>query len=447
MNEENFASYVPGTFTIKADKIHFDYEAPDGRKDLIRPSDLPAFIHEWTHYIQEVGTISAQIGFYMWMRDVAIVSKQTCAAVGAVVSVPLNDGDYNVHYWENEKIYEEYTSVLKSYSLTALDIDGDGEIQPFRYKERTFSNWVLKVDKQEVEINIVAIQEMNAFYAQRIKEASLPNVEFVANTASLPLFPYQLGDALFRAFEIECDDRCKFLITFGCLDTLQPAATLRETLKMLRGKSLVYGTDNDLIDRTICDAEKTHCHSKLEACTEFLKDYSNWIADSGRKEFVKAIKWYLLKCYASVMCISKIGIGGIGRMLIDGSESENLLLRCFPPPIISVDDMLYGTKSMFSATEGEDYDDDHFNALVIWSLKKLMKILTCEERSKINELACCPLYKHCIYKEKVGKEIDCKYAPWEVLQGEKICKCPFGIALSSMGLWQNRLEIDASKLR
>ncbi len=98
--------------------------------------------------------------------------------------------------------------------------------------------------------------------------------------------------------------------------------------------------------------------------------------------------------------------------------------------------------SMLGYKAPVDFQNEFDNALVLWAHKRIFEMLSIKDREKANELATCKLYDNCPYREKVGKDYDCKTAAWEVVQGETQAKCPYAIALHSMGLWQNKLVID-----
>src|SRR5689334_12867303 len=60
---DNYASYRPGTFTIDVSRFEIGPR-------LFHPRDMPAFLHEYCHYIQDITTISSIFGFSLWMYDI-----------------------------------------------------------------------------------------------------------------------------------------------------------------------------------------------------------------------------------------------------------------------------------------------------------------------------------------------------------------------------------------
>jgi len=69
---EDYATYEPIAFTV--DKLEFDPQT-----GFVVQSDFAALIHEWWHYFQEISTVIGQNGVYMWLRDMARISKISCS--------------------------------------------------------------------------------------------------------------------------------------------------------------------------------------------------------------------------------------------------------------------------------------------------------------------------------------------------------------------------------
>ena len=92
-----------------------------------------------------------------------------------------------------------------------------------------------------------------------------------------------------------------------------------------------------------------------------------------------------------------------------------------------------------------DFENEHVNALVLRYHKRLVDLLCAKDCKEVNEKAQCDAFDNCPYRKNVGKDYDCKMAVWEVLQGESQAKCPYAIALQTMGLWQNQLVVDVNQ--
>lgn len=89
MEDSDYTSYEPLAFTVTLGKLEFN-----PMTGFVVQSDFSAFIHEWRHYIQDISTITGQNGFYLWLRDMARISKITCSKVGEEIHVLLNPDVY-----------------------------------------------------------------------------------------------------------------------------------------------------------------------------------------------------------------------------------------------------------------------------------------------------------------------------------------------------------------
>ncbi len=67
MNTHQFASYKSGAFSIDVSNFEFEDE-------FVAKPDIPAFVHEYCHYIQDITTISSIFGFSLWMKLIDTIS-------------------------------------------------------------------------------------------------------------------------------------------------------------------------------------------------------------------------------------------------------------------------------------------------------------------------------------------------------------------------------------
>ena len=111
MESNDYTSYEPLAFTVTVDNLEFDPTT-----GFVVQSDFAAFIHEWWHYIQDISTVTGQNGFYLWLRDMARISKITCSKVGEEIHVPLNPDEYGEPMSKYRNLYNIFCGVkLEEY--------------------------------------------------------------------------------------------------------------------------------------------------------------------------------------------------------------------------------------------------------------------------------------------------------------------------------------------
>lgn len=230
-------------------------------------------------------------------------------------------------------------------------------------------------------------------------------------------------------------------IPYLCLDSIQAPAVFIEVMKELAGGKLSF--DND-VDGIVEIVEKTAARLAWpndDIYQEWSKDYVNWMNDPGHLYFTQAIQWFVCKWLLCDTIRTQNGKDFFVRKFCYNKGNLNHFYSLFPVPMFKRDGHLLGS-SMLGYKAPVDFQNEFENALVLWAHKRIFEMLSIKDSEKANELAVCKLYDNCPYREKVGKEYDCKTAAWEVVQGEAQAKCPYAIALHSMGLWQNKLVID-----
>ncbi len=429
-----YASYEPGGFAVDIERLNYDLSIGQ-----VSNEDFPAFIHEWCHYFQDITTISAQNGFYMWLRDLVCLTKITCSKTGTKIEIPFRPEDYGGYANKYQCLYRKYCERIKEKrienpKITAPYIIEVNTEDSLTEDSRTYARCICYVNNEEFVLSLVALQEINAYYAQKIAEELVPNVEYSVKSDDMDTYPYHFGDLLFDKYEINSDVRMRFCISYLCLDTLQPPVIFIKSLERLQGQTLDYqNADNivnvvDVIDRL----KPIYSHSNEEAYHEIFKDYEQWQNDDGHQCIATALKWYVRKIKKS------IETNNSGRQIFPVMVCETLgtlekVVGNYPVPLFKKDGII---------TPDATADDvESQAAMTFWMLKKICALLACQTLEDINKYSKCPLYKHCPYKKEVNKEYECKTTYWSVLQGEKKSKCPFGIVLHTMGLWQNELVV------
>lgn len=439
MESNDYTSYEPLAFTVMVDNLEFDPTT-----GFVVQSDFAAFIHEWWHYIQDISTVTGQNGFYLWLRDMARISKITCSKVGEEIHVPLNPDEYGEPMSKYRNLYnifcgvklEEYIDTPKITEepiIEQLPLEIDREM-------RTLPKCKVSICGKDFQFRLIALQEINCFYAQRIAEKYVADKPKVP-ADSLPDFPYKVGEMLFDRYSIVSDDNCKFLISYLCLDSIQAPAVFLEVVKELAGRSLSFDNDVDVIVEIVEKVAARLAWPNEDIYKEWSKDYVNWMNDPGHLYFTQAIQWFVCKWLLCDTIRSQNGKDFFVRKFCYNIGNLNHLYSLFPVPMFKRNGHILGS-SILGYKAPVDFQNEFDNALVLWAHKRIFEMLSIKDREKVNELATCKLYDNCPYREKVGKDYDCKTAAWEVVQGETQAKCPYAIALHSMGLWQNKLVID-----
>lgn len=441
--EENFTSYEASSFAMDASKMHFD------KRGLVVPEDFPAFVHEWWHYVQDVTTITGQNGFYLWLRDLVRMTSITCSQEGGVIYIPLQKDQYDEVFSKYRKLYNIFCGAKDDECIADAKITKDPIIEPNEIsidgEERKFAKCSVFINEKTKYFGLIALQELNAFYAQKIAENYLPSVEFTVKADSLPEFPYKVGDMLFNYFKIESDLRTRFIISTLVQDTLQAPAVFLCLLKELRGKTINYCKDRKEILKIFEQVAKKYSYPNEAAYEEWGKDYSNWLNDSSHMMLRDSLAWYISIIGLAERLKRKHGYDTLPVAFSQGHQFLQIVYSCFPVPLIKIGEEILsqdiGGNDPLSIAAKRDYE----NALVIWSHRRIYDLLKSTNHEEAQKNATCPLYNggKCEYIKnyKENKTYDCKTAPWMVVKGEKQALCPYAIAAHSMGLWQNELEI------
>lgn len=443
--EENLASYEASSFTVDASKLRFD---ENGKVVL---ADFPAFVHEWWHYVQDITTVTGQNGFYLWMRDIVRMINITCSGENKTIQVPLPRDQYGEEYNKYRRFYNDFCGDgSDNERIKGASIDEDPDITPKSFpidgENRTLAKCEIKVSGRTKYFGLIALQELNAFYAQKIAESYFPDASFTVAADSLPEFPYKVGDLLFDYYHIDCDLRTRFILSSLVLNTLQAPAVFLYLLEALKGRKIEYFNDKEEVTRLFEQICKKHSYPNETAYHEWGKDYSNWLNDESHKMLRESLSWYLSVVGLAERCREEYGFDTIPVALSQGHQFMCIVYSCFPVPLIKIGEEIMsqdidGSKPLSIATK-----HDFENALTIWSHRRIYDLLRSTKRKDFQDLSSCPIYRNgnCQYLKNydTDKRYDCMTAPWMVVRGEKQAKCPYAVAAHSMGLWQNELEIN-----
>lgn len=442
--EQDLASYEASSFAVDASRLQFD------ENGKIKVEDFPAFVHEWWHYIQDISTITGQNGFYLWLRDIIRMTSITCSGEGKTIEIPLPTDQYeevfskyrrlyNIFCGEKKDVYIKDAAIVNAPVIVPNGINIDGE-------KRTFAKCEIPMNDKAHYFGLIALQELNAWYAQKICETYVKGINFNIPADSLPEFPYKLGDLLFDYYKIDCNLQTRFMISTLVLDTLQAPAVFLILLRQLSGKTLEYLKDKDEIIRTLDDVARQHSYPNSAAYQEWGKDYSNWLNDESHQMLRDSLKWYLSMIGLADKLKTDYGKDTLAFSFCCGHDAMNVLYKLLPVPLIKHDGQVLGQaidgETPFSIAAQHDFE----NALVIWSHRRIYDLLCSTKRKEMEKNSTCPLYNggKCPYINRydTSKGYDCSMSPWMVVKGEKQALCPYSVAAHSMGLWQNDIVIN-----
>lgn len=439
MESNDYTSYEPLAFTVTVDNLEFDPTT-----GFVVQSDFAAFIHEWWHYVQDISTVTGQNGVYMWLRDMARISKITCAKLGEEIHIPLAKDEYGEPISKFRKLYMLFCGDKEEFRIEQAAITAEPVINVFSLgldgETRTLPDCRLNINGKEYLFRLVALQELNCYYAQKIAETFVQDKPKIP-ADNLPEFPYKVGDILFDYYGIECDNRVKFLISYLCLDSIQAPAVFLKVVESLQGQKLSFDRDEQLIVKQVDKIAGTYSWSNDDIYREWMKDYNNWMFDKGRQYLAKSIEWFVAKIRQCDVFRYYEGKSFFVKVFSGNIKSLNQLYLCFPVPIFKQDGALLGS-SMYGNNKAIDFGNEHEQALILRYHKRLFDLISVKEAEEVKDKAECDMFTHCPYRSKVNRDYDCKTAVWEVVQGETMAQCPYAIALHTMGLWQNRLIVD-----
>jgi hypothetical protein len=443
MEEHNFAAYKAGTFSTDISNLKI-------ADMFFEQRDMPAFIHEYCHYIQDITTISAIFGFSLWLRDVVALTKIFSEGESKTISIPLDKDEYGETINKFRKYYNLYCGdpnvvLALDYStlsfvkrhLAIQEIDLDGKKQKFAVNKIELSN---RPDK--IFFGLIVLQEIQAFYAQQLAEKKSPSVEFSVYSDKLPSFPYKFGDFLFVQFGIEIELETKLILIDLCLDTMQATSVFLEVLEKLRGQKITFfGSKRIDLFPIVEECRKKCSYSTEEALENILPDLRMWSKGPGRKYLSEAIGWYLNQVELVYNLKKMTSPTFFSMAFCTDWPNFALLFQCFPSPAYLNNGVLYRTVSINSDEEDSEFMKNFEAATTIWSHRILYDLLCSENQSQLNERCQCPLYEGCHIRPQIDDDYTCKMAPWEVIKNKKKIICQYGMATHSFGLWQNTLDI------
>lgn len=446
----NFVSYQPGTFATDVSNL----ETGDM---LFKDKDMPAFIHEYCHYIQDITTISSIFGFSLWMRDVVSLTRIFSVGVDQTISIPLSRDNYGETINKFRKYYNMYCGDPNQvyhidYSLnpkiniqrTITEIDLDGEKRLLAVNEIELQGRTGKL-----HFGLIVLQEIQAYYAQILAEQKFTGTEFSVYANNLPSFPYKFGDFLFDHYRINIDLETKFLLIDMCLDTMQAPTVFLEVLKKLQGQTIVNSPLGSVVSKIVAEISIEHSYPTEEVLQNILPDLKIWANQRGREHLKKALSWYIDQIEFVYENKAKHSSIFFSEAFCKDWQNFARLFRELPPPVMLNSGSLMRNFSNNSIKELYEIEEAiyvlNFEAsTTIWSHRILYDLLCAEDLQQINLRCHCPLYNGCDKRPLIGDDYTCKNAPWEIIKNPQKIICQYGMAAHSFGLWQNTLDISIS---
>ena len=448
MDEHNFAAYQSGTFTTDITNLELDDK-------FFQKKDIPAFVHEYCHYIQDITTISSIFGFSLWMRDLVNLTNIFSKGEGINISIPLERDEHNETVNKFRKYYSlycgdsaeahnynysTYKSVSRILDLKEIDLDGNKQKIAVNYLNLEGS-----ADKK-IHFGLIVLQEIQAYYAQKMAELKLEGTDFSVKSENMPSFPYKFGDFLFDYYQITIDLQTKFILIDLCLDTIQAPSVFLDVLESLKGKEITYfGSKRIDLVQLVEETRQKSSYSNQVALENILPDLKNWASDKSRKYLSEALDWYI-KQVEIVYGLKHLEGHPNPETFFSMAfcmdwENFALLFQTFPSPTYLNDDILYRNVFLESEETDKEFLKSFEAATTIWSHKVLYDLLCSENIEQIDKNAKCPLYKNCHLRTQIDDDYTCKMSPWKIIKNEKKIICQYSMAAHSFGLWQNSLEI------
>jgi hypothetical protein len=445
MEHQNFASYKPGTFVVDLGQV-------EPAVKFFESKDMPAMVHEYCHYIQDISTISAIMGFSLWMRDVVNLTKVFSDGDGKTIAIPLEKDQFGENISKFRKYYSLYCGnpddifeidyslnsfVQHHFSTTEINLSGEKRV--FGVNEIEFSN-----RPQKIFFGLIALQEMHAYYAQKLAESKSGDVVLSIYADSLASYPYKFGDHIFDIYNIQIDLPTKFVLIDLCLDTVQATSVFWKVLEKLRGLTVTFfGPDStDLI--SVVKGCRAECsYSTNDALENILPDIKNWAEADGRDDLRSALSWYvrMIEGVYYFKSIGEIAPTFFSLPFIMPWKDFAQFFQIYPFPAYFKTATLLGNV----ASDGNEDDNVAFKgsfeaASTFWVHRVLYDLLTVENVEQLKKRAHCPLFEGCTIKAQLDEEYICRTAPWEIVKGKTQAPCLYGLAAHSFGLWQNSLD-------
>ncbi len=441
---ETFASYSPSKFSIDITNLKYD-------GDNFKDESFPAFVHEYCHYIQDTTHISSIFGFSLWLRDIVFLTNVFSNGEKKTIEIPLSKDETDEVYGKFRKFYLIYCGtgrlertvaydelIVDSIRTEIIDIPLDNEVRTIAKNIITFKNNIT----EEYHFGLIPLQEVQAYYAQKLCEKHLGDKNFDIPSSSLMVFPYRLGDLIFSHFNVIASDETKFLIADLCLDTVQAPKIFLSTIEALKDKNIEWERDKKLIFDTIKTQETAFSYSKQTALKNIIPDIVMWSEDAQRVHLSKALKWYLKTIKLSSDIKENCSPTFYSYPFVMNSIQDFLMFNsCFPPPIIVNDKKFYRYYDKQNPEQDKIYDEHFEAASTIWMHWVLYDLLTSKTVAQINTKCKCPLIDNCEFKEAVGNEYYCATTPWLNIKENAENVCTYGMATHSFGLWQNDLDM------
>ncbi|QKG54947.1 hypothetical protein [Hymenobacter sp. BRD67] len=436
-----FASYQPSQFALDVSNLGLT-TAPGTQH--IKPDVLPAFVHEYCHYLQDVTTISGIFGFYLWMYDVVGLTQLFSQGESEIKYIPLDSS-----YGEMRSFYLIYCGTGQLELNLPIDqaqiekIEFAIELVPLKSGTREIArNTIIFKSKlaPEYHFGLMPLQETHSFYAQQYRESLMPGAPFQVPTSSLMTLPYHLGDLLFAHHGIQADTATKFLLTGLALDSIQAPTVFLKTLEVLANRALSWKTDSVLIKDTVNQVDIENSHDKEDFLREMVDDMFAWSQDTQRKYLAAALKWYLKTILLVDSAKAETQTSYFDSLLAHPAGLARMVAQ-LPPPILLDNGITMSYWDKANAKKDQRYEEAFQAASTIRSHWMLYNLLTARTVDEINKKCSCPLYDGCEFREKINLDYYCKTAPWQVVKDSGGIVCPYGMATHSFGLWQNELEV------
>ncbi len=356
MIDNNKAEYIPTKFIMDLSEIDWD------ENDQITDETFPMFVHEYCHYIQDVSTISAILGFYYKMIDVAELTKITCYGTGKIINIPIQKDIEGHSINKNKKLYSYYCGHVISFNDQFNFDIRTKEVAKISLGKNDINIPLYKLDSPghpDILVGTYALQESQAYYCQKLIETEIlkenKNICFKISADSLPNYPYRFVDYLFDSFQLNTSIETKAFIVDLCLNSCLPLVTLIKVLELLKEKGMTLDIIelNNIYLKALILSDIPQALAIHDTIASFFK---NIILDVNRDYFKKGINWYLetIAIMREHRTRSLYRINGIFSNI---NHVKGFMIQNRPPAILKNNDIAYFNYANDKLLEGQNILD------------------------------------------------------------------------------------------
>lgn len=439
-----YPSYSSCTFSVHTERL-LDSEG------FISLDYLPAFMHEFMHYLQEVSHLSSIAGYCSFLGDVCKISEYYTNPRADKIKIPIPSeivASLNIHNRRSWLIREGST---ERTPFTWEKIDW--RIDNVQYCGKELSCVVVKNKRgEEFKLGLYALNELHSIYAQKCIEETIkdqnPEIQFRYNQE---LWGELVGEEIFGLFPVNLSNQQRFCILDFCLDTLHPSETLFTFFDRARFMATNQDFQIEEIMKTIRHISSTESIAKHDFFNKIeisLLELASMFCMNSLDSLSKSITWYI-KIIHTLKMVRDAEPAILIKALFDQKLLKSLLQK-FPPPILIL--KKEDGEEIVQVGKDQIHDINFQSAISLNSLFHMYKVLTSNSLGNFNKLAKCLFFPQndssmgpCrVIKDDPDLEYSCSKSHWDTVNNisKKGKCCLMTEAYQSIGLLQCNFEIN-----